>query len=113
MKSPKPPVLSPKPNPEQLVKRFSFNRNKPNEATTAAGTASTTTTTATATTSHPDDPIKKSATQNGSIAPDNFPPKFLTADKKARENVVTSTPGTLFINILTKYCKDYRKYFVT
>ncbi len=91
MKSPKPPVLSPKPNPEQLVKRFSFNR-KPNESTTTSttSTAATTTTSSSVTSSAPvssgpEEIVKK--IQNGSSSENIASRKF-----QPRENVVTSTP---------------------
>ena len=65
----KPPVLSPKPTSEQLVKRFSFNRAKPNE--TSLPTAPP----------RPDETAKRPST-NGS---DNAAPVFL-------KPAVTSTP---------------------
>ena len=83
MKSPKPPVLSPKPNPEQLVKRFSFNR-KPNEPATTATTSSSVTSSAPVS-SGPEEIVKK--IQNGSSSESIVARKF-----QPRESVVTSTP---------------------
>lgn len=85
MKSPKPPVLSPKPNPEQLVKRFSFNR-KPNEpATVSTATTTSSVTSSAPVNSGPEEIVKK--IQNGSSSENIASRKF-----QPRENVITSTP---------------------
>ena len=74
--------MSPKPNPEQLVKRFSFNR-KPIELPI------TTTTPPPTTTASNEDQTKKNVL-NGSSS-ENSAPKFI---KPVRESLVTSTPNS-------------------